>query len=243
MYLLLGDQLQGLIAAAKLCPSFDDPQCYSILTQNIATYLRSLVDTTAEHEEFIRLKQESNESVVTFYARVIEKASACGFGDVGSKFIRSQILQGMSNQDIANAARTYSHDIQTVIQAATRAEAFNINAGPSKREGIMEIANTSSNRQTGSKRIASRGWDTQDRGRANGPPSKRREITGRFVGKRNRCFRCDRPKHNGKQCPALYKYCNTCNERGHFSATCRKKRVNQLGYSKEDDEPVKDEQV
>lgn len=54
----MGDQLQGLINAAKLCPSFDDPQCYPTLTQNIGTYLRSLVDTTAEHEEFTRLKQE-----------------------------------------------------------------------------------------------------------------------------------------------------------------------------------------
>lgn len=244
LYLLMGEQLQGLITAAKLCPSFDDPQCYSILTRNIGTYLRSLVDTTAEHEEFTRLKQESNESVVTFYARVVEKACMCGYGEDENRFIRSQILQGMSNRDVANAARTYNHDTQTVIQAATRAEAFNINAGPSKAEGIMEVANTSSNRQFGQKRFASRGWETRDRGGASGPPNRRRELQNRFVGKRNRCFRCDRPKHNGKPCPALYKSCNTCNERGHFSATCRKKRVvNQLDISKEDDEPLKNEQV
>lgn len=231
LYLLMGDQLQGLITAAKLCPSFDDPHCYLTLTQNISTYLRSLVDTTAEHEEFTRLKQEFNESLVTFYARVVEKASMCGYGNDENRFIRSQILHGMSNRDVANAARTYNHDIQSVIQAATRAEAFNINAGPSKVEGIMEVT---SSQRSGQKRPLAVGWNSRDgRGRANGPPNKR-YPQNRVVGKHNRCFRCDRPKHYGKQCPALYKNCNTCNERGHFSATCRKIRVNNLGIPKED---------
>lgn len=167
----------------------------------------------------------------------------CGYGNDENRFIRSQILQGMSNRDVANAARTYNHDIQSVIQAATRAEAFNINAGPSKAEGVMEITSKRSNQQSGQKRFSSGGWNSQDRGRTNDPPNKRKDSHGKFVGKHNRCFRCDRPKHNGKQCPALFKNCNTCNERGHFSATCRKKRVNNLGFSKEVDEPVQDEQV
>lgn len=247
LYLLMGDQLQGLINAAKLCPSFDDPQCYPTLTQNIGTYLRSLVDTTAEHEEFTRLKQEPGESVVTFYARVVGKAGMCGYGNDENRFIRSQILQGMSNRDVANAARTYNHDTQTIVQAATRAEAFNINAGPSKPEArsedIMHVASTPRYQQAGQKRTSSSGWNSEDRSRANGPPNKRKDYQGRFVGKHNRCFRCDRPKHNGKPCPALYRNCNTCNERGHFSVTCRKKRLNNLGFSREVEEPVKDEQV
>ncbi|XP_055632948.1 uncharacterized protein K02A2.6-like [Toxorhynchites rutilus septentrionalis] len=243
LYLLLGDELQGLVTAAKLCPSFLDSQCYSTLTQNISTYLRSLVDTTAEHEEFTRLKQESNESVVTFYARVVEKAGMCGYGNDENRFIRSQILQGMSNRDVANAARTYNHDTQSVIQAATRAEAFNINAGPSKVVGIMEVTSKPSKQQSEQKRFSSGGWNVQDRGFSNGPPNNRKYSYNKFVGKRNRCFRCDCPKHNGKQCPALFKNCNTCNERGHFSATCRKRRVNSLGSSIEVDESIHNKQM
>lgn len=228
LYLYMGDQLQGLATAAKLCPSFEDPQSYSTLTQNIGTYLRSLIDTTAEHEEFTRLRQESTESVVAFYARVVEKAGLCGYGDDENRFVRSQILQGMSNRDVANAARTYNHDIQTFVQAATRAEAFNLNAGPSKAEGIMEVTRKPTNHQSGQKRSTPAGWNAQGRNHFNEPPSKRNDNQGRSVGKHHRCFRCDRPKHNGSPCPALFKHCYTCGERGHFSVTCRKKRVNNV---------------
>ncbi|XP_058837572.1 uncharacterized protein LOC131693626 [Topomyia yanbarensis] len=167
----------------------------------------------------------------------------CGYGNDENRFIRSQILQGMSNRDVANAARTYNHDTQSVIQAATRAEASNINAGPSNTEAIMDVAYKSSNQQSGPKRFPSDRWTSQERGHVDFRSIKRRNPQDRFVGKHKWCFRCDRPKHNGKQCPALFKNCNTCNKRGHFSVTCRKKRVNNLGLSKDVDAPVEDEQL
>ncbi|XP_055527135.1 uncharacterized protein K02A2.6-like [Wyeomyia smithii] len=209
LYLMMGDQLQGLVTAAKLCPSFKDPRCYSALMQNVGTYLRSLVDTTAEHEEFTRLKQESNES----------------------------ILQGMSNRDVANTARTYNHDTQLIVQAATRAEAFGIYAGPPTVEDERMEVRTASSQQRSTPKRSSSEWNTQQRGRGY-DRYKRSNRGGTQVGRRNRCFRCNRLKHDGRECPAIYKNCNTCNQRGHFSVTCRKKNLNNLDFPECADEHV-----
>lgn len=49
LFLSLGEELQGIVRAAKLRPNLNDSKCYTILVKNIDEHLQSMTDSTAEH--------------------------------------------------------------------------------------------------------------------------------------------------------------------------------------------------
>ncbi|XP_058817753.1 uncharacterized protein LOC131681064 [Topomyia yanbarensis] len=68
--------------------------------------------------------------------------------------------------------------------------------------------------------------------------------TSSTAGEVNRCSRCDRPAHIGRQCPALNKNCRRCGKLGHFESCCRQKmRVDQLTQQNPIEPENEEEQV
>ncbi|XP_058829267.1 uncharacterized protein LOC131688772 [Topomyia yanbarensis] len=223
LYLSIGDELQGIVRAAKLRPDSIDANCYGVFVKNIEEYLKALTDTSAEHDAFSSMQQEKGESAVNFHARLMEKVWLCGYSPSDQdRFVRTQLLKGLRNRELAKAARTYGHDTNFVVQSATRDEA--LQPEPPSLEGPTSIlaVSRSFSRDVGMKRQLSK---PDERGigfrpkhfRGDGRPSLQRY---------ERCSRCNRAAHGGQRCPALDKNCNSCGRRGHFSATCRRKRVN-----------------
>ncbi|XP_055585761.1 uncharacterized protein LOC129738561 [Uranotaenia lowii] len=45
LFLSIGDELQGIIRAAKLRPVTNEPDCYAVFVKNIEDYLKALTDT------------------------------------------------------------------------------------------------------------------------------------------------------------------------------------------------------
>ncbi|XP_055522745.1 uncharacterized protein K02A2.6-like [Wyeomyia smithii] len=183
-----------------------------------------MTDTTAEHEHFSSMHQGKSDSVMAFHARLIDKVRLCRYDPKDQeRFVRAQLLKGMSNRELARTARTFGHVTTFIVQSATRDEAY-------QRE-ITPAAN---------------GEDTtinQVRGRTSKAPLKReaeadqagnsRSKQFRFNrdpprGRRDRCSRCYCRAHWNRPCPALKLKCYSCGQMGHFSAVCRQKRINAV---------------
>ncbi|XP_062558173.1 uncharacterized protein K02A2.6-like [Armigeres subalbatus] len=242
LLLSMGDELKSIVRAAKLRPASDDDDCYNQLVKNIDQYLKALTDPAAEHEDFSKMCQEEGESAVKFHARLTEKVLLCDYSPMDQeRFVRTQLLRGLRNQEVKKTARTYGHDSNTIVQAATRAEAFQSEVSISGCEpNVLAVS---------SKRF----WNMQGQRKrqsaihqASGSSTKnfkyeRSSANQENVSRRYRCPRCYRLSHRGGVCPALSKTCNSCGQRGHFAVACRVDRVNTL-KDKSPEIPVEEDQ-
>ncbi|XP_062715274.1 uncharacterized protein LOC134291497 [Aedes albopictus] len=125
LYLAIGDDLQTIVRAAGLRPSLDVPDCYRKMVNNISEYFHGMTDTAAEHEAFTKMKQESGESTMAFHARLMAKVQLCRYSPADQvRFVRTQLFNGMIDQELANQGRTFGYDAAYIVQAAARKEAF-----------------------------------------------------------------------------------------------------------------------
>lgn len=125
LYLALGDEMQGIIRAADLRPSLTDPDCYRRMVGNISSYFRAMTDVGAEHDKFTAMRQARGESIVAFHARLVAQVRLCKYSAEDQiRFVRSQLLKGMANRELARTARMFDYETAFVVQSATRCEAF-----------------------------------------------------------------------------------------------------------------------
>lgn len=230
LFLSLGEKMQGIVRAARLRPSLQESNCYSLFVKNIEAYLRSMVDVTAEHEAFTNMKQEPKESTIAFHARLMEKVRLCGYssGDL-DRFVRAQLLKGMHNKELVKAARTFGYETLFIVQSATREEAYT--AETIQTDPPQALAVVRNYQQT---RSESQQWKPKREAVADKwTHSKKRERDegkSRGLGRRSRCSKCNRLYHKFGSCPALNSNCNTCGVRGHFAVVCRKSYANHLKF-------------
>lgn len=221
LFLAIGDDLQNIVRGAGLRPNLHDPDCYKKMVANISGYFRAMTDSAAEHEAFAKMKQERGESTVTFHARLMSKARLCGYSSKDQeRFVRSQLLRGMMNQELARSARTFNYETSFIVQSAARSEAFDaeVRAGSSNNQVLAVKEYTP--------RTQKRSYAGQQRQQSDTVNKRRRNTAPTY--KRDRCSRCDRPQHNGRVCPAVDRECRQCGRRGHFAATCRMKKLNRV---------------
>lgn len=231
LFLDMGPEQQEIILAAKLRPSLEDGNCYRVFVKNITDYFRSMTDTAAEHEAFSCMKQERVESAVAFHARLMCKVRLCNYSaEDQDRFVRAQLLKGLKNKDIVKAARTYGHEVNYIVQAATRDEAYEAETAQPEDVNVFQVHNRyPPKRQPNWKQKSSNERIERD----NGPPEKRRK-SGYGDGRRSKCPNCNFKNHRYGVCPAINKNCANCGTRGHFAAACRTKRVNAVHHKRED---------
>lgn len=171
------------------------------------------------------MRQERDETAIDFHSRLTDKVRLCGYANSDrERFVRAQLLKGMRNQELAKVARTFGYDANFIVQAAARCESFEPEDGPQSADVLNLEQRKFLPRQQFEDRSSHRN--------STGPPPKRFRGGGNgYVGRRGRCSRCNHLAHHNEQCPALTRRCNTCGQRGHFSATCRQRRVNRIGNS------------
>lgn len=224
LLLSMGDELRSIERAAKLRPTVQDDNYYSKFVDNIGQYLKAMTDPSAEHEDFTRMYQEEGESAVKYHARLTEKVILCDYSpkDEG-RFVRTQLLRGLRNQELKKAARTYDHDCNTVVQAATRAEAFQAEMAVSREESNALAVSSSNFRGTEGQH--KRGSAVQ-RTMRNPPKRFKYDRSPAYQprekpSRRSRCSKCFGPVHDDdEECPLYRKKCYTCGRRGHISASC-----------------------
>lgn len=253
LFLSIGDELQNIVRAAKLIPSLNDAGCYRNFVDNIRNHFKSMTDAAAEHEAFSNMRQDKSESAIAFHARLTAKVRLCGYSPSDQdRFVRAQLLKGLKNQELVKTARTYGHDTNYIVQAATRYEAYESEtAGPSSSNGsngsesyaINRVQRQpyfhSAGREPYGKRprpasVVDKSQPKYFRGNQHAP-ANRRELQER--GRRTRCRRCNGFPHSNFPCPALNRNCNLCGERGHYGAVCRRSRIRELQFKSDDSTP------
>lgn len=245
LFLSLGEQMQGIVRAAQLRPRLDEPNCFDKFVENIDNYLKSMTDTAAEHDAFTRMRQEKGESAMAFHSRLTDKVRLCGYSDNDQlRFVRVQLLKGMANQELARTSRTFGYDANFIVQAATRCEDFEPETAAQSCSTENPVVLAINRNKRTFERIQHN--NDRDRNRVAPEPQEKRfrgERAGErpHIGRRGRCSRCNYLAHHNVPCPALTRNCNTCGLRGHFSSTCRRRRVynvqsgvRQVNHNKED---------
>lgn len=263
LFFSIGDELQSIIRAAKLRPSLSDANCYNAFVANITNHFQSMTDAAAEHEAFSNMKQEKGESAIAFHARLTAKVRLCGYSPTDQdRFVRSQLLKGLRNKELVRTARTYGQDTNTIVQAATRDEAYEAEIADQPaahrtepyainriyRRQSRQLPERSRQREQPYER-APLGKRTSSDASVEASKSKRfrsnqqaprRDLQER--GRRTRCRRCDGYPHSNFPCPALNRNCNSCGERGHYAAACRKAHVRRL-HADTSSSPTRDNTV
>lgn len=233
LFLSMGTELQGIVRAAKLRPSLKEANCYRNFVSNIGRYFQSMTDSAAEHEAFSNMKQQKSETAVAFHSRLMAKVRLCGYSPADhDRFVRAQLLKGLRNKDLVKAARTYGHDTNYIVQAATRDEAYDAEMAMTESFESSYSVHRVHRKPTIAESIKNRARPFDKVGR---PEAKRfrgnRYAEQRYSqepSRRFRCRRCHGHSHSNLPCPALNRNCNICGERGHFAAACRRARVRQL---------------
>lgn len=237
----MGKNLQDIINAANLQPNYGDTRCYSALVKGMNDYFKTMTDTATEHEAFQAMTQASGESIVSFHARLAQKVRLCGYSPSDQiRFILSQLLKGMENRELAMAARTYGHDANLIVRAATRVEAFKAQ-GRATESSCSEVHAVERNQGSSRDGYLVRKYRKVENN-IGGAIKKIPEMRGSQQecgqGRRNRCWRCGFTFHKRNVCPALGKRCNSCGRTGHYAAMCRtdirQKRINNLQEERSD---------
>lgn len=241
LFLSMGEELQGIVRAAKLRPNLNHKNCYTIFIKNIEDHLRSMTDTAAEHEAFSSMQQGKGETVVRFHARLMEKVRLCRYSPSDQdRFVRAQLLKGMANRELARTARTFGYEANFVVQSATRDEAYQIETA----EVIQSYDGTINHvrgRMLGAPFKRESGHDHAGSSESKQPRFNRYTSSSR----RERCSRCNKWAHRNRPCPALKLKCNVCGKFGHFAIACRRNRVNAVEDNNHprDTKPEKEEEV
>lgn len=231
LFLSMGPDLREIVSAAKLCPAnLDDENCYRAFVENITNYFRGMTDMAAENEAFIRMKQGTGETAVAFHARLMCKARLCNFKlDEQERNVQAQLLRGLRNKEIVKMARRYGHDSNTIVQAATRDEAYEAETAPPAEDNVFEVSDRNASNHGRNRKIYRKRKSLNAR---DGEPSRKRQQQDQD----QRCEKCNFTYHKTGVCPAKRKNCSYCHKRGHFEAACTNKRVRAVRFKREDPE-------
>lgn len=148
-------------------------------------YFRAMTDVSAEHEKFTVMKQESGESTMVFRARLLSQVRLCKYSEEDQvRFVRSQLLKGMANRELARTARMFNYDTEFIVQSASRYETFEEEAGPSG-SNVLTIS-PSKQHQAGHRTLqVNKQWSgprNNRRDTSEGPPTKRQNVGGQEYG-------------------------------------------------------------
>ncbi|XP_058449037.1 uncharacterized protein K02A2.6-like [Malaya genurostris] len=242
LYLSLGQELQAIVKAANLRPALIDTNCYRTFVENIENHLRSMTDTAAEHRAFLSMKQEKGESTVAFHARLVRNVKLCGYSVCDqNRFVRAQLLDGLKNKELVKAARTYGHDTNFIVQSSTRYEAYESEITQQPIDpNVFEIG-----RNHGYNKRSNQWIDNSQCKYRRMNQNYTQDHRSSYIDRGNSYFKQPSGLHLNTQtrgrrsrCP---RKCNACGQQGHFSVTCRSKRLRPVEQRELGGEPSGDE--
>ncbi|XP_058449274.1 uncharacterized protein LOC131429244 [Malaya genurostris] len=242
LYLSLGQELQAIVKAANLRPALIDTNCYRTFVENIENHLRSMTDTAAEHRAFLSMKQEKGESTVAFHARLVRNVKLCGYSVCDqNRFVRAQLLDGLKNKELVKAARTYGHDTNFIVQSSTRYEAYESEITQQPIDpNVFEIG-----RNHGYNKRSNQWIDNSQCKYRRMNQNYTQDHRSSYIDRGNSYFKQPSGLHLNTQtrgrrsrCP---RKCNACGQQGHFSVTCRSKRLRPVEQRELCGEPSGDE--
>lgn len=172
-----------------------------------------------ERFTFRKLKQEENETIAQFVARLRTQAIKCNFANQDVE-ICDQIVGQCSSVDLRKKLLEKSTlNLSMVCEIAKTLEAITLQSEEFSKNAIE-------------KGRFHENVNSLDSGKRNYKPKK--HMGKKVEDQRNACYRCGARDHfkNNPNCPAKDKKCNRCKLIGHFRKLCKTKLTENTMKSK-----------
>lgn len=245
LFLHVGEEIREIIGAYGFMPDRtkvrEDYEHYDNVLAKLDKYFQEATDETIDMETLWAMKQEQDETCRVFLTRLMRQTSLCGLHE--EKIVRTNLLRGMSNRNIAQLAMANDWELQQIVKAATREEALVVKQQPlswfgnkSTSAEIFQLEKAETRNEEKSlierpkERIGTYGGGNVSRSfkRPRYEPD-RRERTSDV----RPCSDCGIRFHRYGVCPAIGKACSNCQKIGHFARVCRT-NVNYVQKTKEE---------
>jgi hypothetical protein len=217
--------------------NIETPDEYGKLCSSFKNYFTPKQNLTYEIYKFRQSKQESGESIDTFYTRLRTLAATCEFHNKDTEIL-NQVIQGCTSTRIRRRALRDNFTLDRLIEEARALEVSEVRA--SDMEGRQAANANAIHTIPGGSRgrgVSSRGRGVSSRGR--GVSSSGRSVSSRGRGSYNNPSQASRTgtdcrncggKHVDRKCPAFGKKCHHCGKLNHFQTVCRS-RLQHVNYT------------
>lgn len=245
--LTVGQEINMIIMTRDLLPEESEVRpgfrFFDFLVEGVTSVLSKLTDASTNAREFRSLKQGENETVPEFALRTEKAAQKIGL--TNATLLSTAFIDGLRDSEVRGWATAFNLSMDEAMDAAIRREngqkpSLPWEVNPSAPIAVAAVEKPQTRNEETSAKHEKRSWRRSPVKMVGGrrfdhaPPYKRegrdgqsRQSSSRQAGGQ-RCPKCNRDAHVGRQCPADSKQCYNCKEFGHFEATCKIRRVNNV---------------
>ena len=218
------------IVKSLVHPELPKTKTYAALVGLLKSHYTPVKLVMVECFNFNRRNQSDGESVNNYAVELQRLASSCDFGPYLDRALRDRFVCGVVDDEIRKALLncddklTFSKACQVArgLESA-RCHSQVLHAG----EAVKKVEKTHRREKT----------------QLPEPGSSKARHSKSEAGSRNKCRRCGRD-HQEATCPAKNWACFSCNEKGHISSMCRRrKRIKQVQESQSESQSESDESL
>ncbi len=205
-------------------PAEPSTKSYVELIKLLQDNLAPTPNKIAEEYKFTLLKQESGESLSSFYSRVKNDATTCDFGDKYDHMVRNRFIYGLRDTSIRKSLLS-ADDKLTAQQVFDKAVAKERASLSNQNINVSYVNRTS--RQDSSQGSPASSSKSSNRNRANFSQSNNNDF-------QITCSKCTMKGHTQANCRVRCRYCK---KPGHIAKHCVRGLKNKRDVRQVEDEP------
>jgi len=177
------------------------------------------VSVFRQREEFYNLRQNSNEDVKDWYARIKNSATTCKFGKGLIDVLRDKFITGMRNGQIEDrlCEENVSKELNKIVEIAMQKE---VTIQPNVPVEVHKLKKWNKSKDFRKNVGASEDGQTTNKKK---PTEFSNSSKGSNQGK---CFTCSLSNHTFSNCKYKTYKCKICNKVGHLAKMCKNESKN-----------------
>lgn len=218
----------------NLCaPAKPSSKNYEEIVSIMQNHLCPKPSETSERYKFNKAKQEPNESVAKFAARLKALAINYGFSDIDDR-LKDQLVCGLTNHDAKTLLFCEENlTFQKAYKLAEMHEAAEKNAAITEENVVAEnaevnVVTTLKNKSKGYPRRSTKTYPAANL-QGNNNYAQPGSSSARDTPPSKKCYCCGKPKHFARECWHRFKACTICHTRGHLDIMCKNKEKSKQG--------------
>lgn len=165
--------------------------------------------------QFLQMRPMTGESIISYTARLREKAKKCEFGDVHDERVLEHIIQTIDNKSIIQKTINKKWTLTQFLEEASQIEDVSrqVREMTTEERKVARIGSVSPGKQITFPRPSR--------------PRQRQKPPHREHSRQEKCNKCGRSHRKQDRCPAFGKKCNNCRKWNHFAPVCQSTSSNE----------------